>query len=139
MQDLLSSFPAWVWVIAAMVVIVASASWVRSGSTGTDPTRMFTATQRSTGFRRAGMQCEMSNWWLGRCTRTASHADHFYPHSKGGATSMQNLVAACAPHNLSKSARMPSRLDGALIRWRRRSYFPGDTDRTVGQWFWRSR
>lgn len=43
------------------------------------------------------------------CGDTAArlHFDHVFPHSRGGSTSVANLVLACAPCNLSKGARTP--------------------------------
>jgi hypothetical protein len=34
------------------------------------------------------------------------HIDHVYPHIKGGVTSYENLVTACAPCNQSKHAHV---------------------------------
>lgn len=100
-----------------------------------DPRRMFTADERRMGFQRAGNQCEYARWWVWRCTRTAEHGDHFVPWSKGGATSMQNFVAACPRCNTSKGARMPSALDRGVIRARRRQYFPAGLILDAGERF----
>ncbi|MFJ4267995.1 HNH endonuclease [Paenarthrobacter nicotinovorans] len=73
---------------------------------------------------RAGGLCELETSYGRRCTRTAEHGDHFYPWSKGGATSLHNFVAACAHCNRRKSARIPS--PGMLTRLeRRRSTYIG--------------
>lgn len=72
-----------------------------------DPLRRFTKQQRREGMARAGGQCELSVH-ARRCSRAAEHGDHFYPWSKGGATSLQNFVAACSRCNRAKSARIPS-------------------------------
>ena len=96
---------------------------------------MYTTQERHTMFENAGGQCEYAAFGLFRCTRTAEHGDHFYPHSKGGATSMRNGVAACAKCNISKSAKMPSLATRLLIEHRRRRYFPAGLDRHAGEWF----
>lgn len=67
--------------------------------------------------------------------KARGHADHHYPHSKGGATSMANAVAACQRHGTSSGAKMPTGWDTRLIALRRRSYFPPDVLRRTGQWF----
>jgi len=36
--------------------------------------------------------------------------DHVIPRSKGGLTTWENVVAACAPCNLRKANRMPSEI-----------------------------
>ena len=134
--QLLHDTPAWVYLagVVVLAILVLARARRHSGDVR-DPQRMFTADQRRAGFGRAGSQCEMSTPWLTRCTRTAGHADHFYPHARGGASSMRNLVAACAPHNLSKGAKMPSSLERRLIEHRRRRYFPQSIGREAGEWF----
>jgi 5-methylcytosine-specific restriction endonuclease McrA len=82
---------------------------------------------------RASGQCEMEAGFRRRCSRPAEHGDHFYPWSKGGSTSLQNFVAACARCNRAKGARIPSpRRQDRLIR-RRRDYVTLDTAVSVGQ------
>lgn len=95
--------------------------------------RAFAADMRANGFRRAGGQCEFSNG-LTRCRNRAEHADHFYPFTHGGATSMQNLVAACSGHNLSKGAKIPSQMEKARIEARRKAYFPALASVKAGEW-----
>ncbi|MHA3723759.1 HNH endonuclease [Leucobacter sp. HY1910] len=123
------------WWSMAAVALLSLMALARRKSSQKDPQRAFSADQRRVGFARAEQQCEMSTWWGARCTRTANHADHFYPHTRGGASSMRNLVAACAPCNLSKSSKMPTRIQRLLIAHRRRSYFPARLDRAPGEWF----
>ncbi|MFF2031065.1 HNH endonuclease [Arthrobacter sp. NPDC058192] len=55
-----------------------------------------------------------------RCPRPAEHGDHFFPWSKGGSTSLDNFVAACARCNRVKGARIPSPGQQARIERRRR-------------------
>lgn len=91
-----------------------------------DPVRGFDANQRNAAKLWCKDRCEFDApilFWL-RCNKRAEHADHFIPWSSGGATSMRNLVMACAGHNLSKSNKMPSRFQALRIARRRRKYFP---------------
>ena len=67
-----------------------------------DPVLRFSRQQRREGMARAGGQCEMESGLRQRCPRPAEHGDHFYPWSKGGSTSLQNFVAACARCNRTK-------------------------------------
>lgn len=120
---------------AALAVSVSIwAVWRARVRAAKDTRRMYTSPERQQGFARSGGQCEYDRWLLFRCTRTAEHGDHFYPWSKGGATSMQNFVAACVRCNLVKSAHMPSPLMRARIQARRARYFPAGTPTTVGEW-----
>ncbi|TDP89537.1 hypothetical protein EDF62_3268 [Leucobacter luti] len=134
LMDLAHSVPTWALasIAVALLILVVRAL---PKTARKDPKRAFDSAQRNVGFTRAGHQCEFSTPWFTRCTRTAQHADHWFPHTRGGATSMQNLVAACAPHNLSKGGRQPSALAGFLIAARRRKYFPETLDRKAGEWF----
>ena len=90
-----------------------------------DPRRAYSSDERKAGFGRAGGRCEFDAWLgLSRCGRAAEHGDHWWPHSRGGATSMPNLVAGCAWHNRSKGATLPTRGQTRRITRRRRRYFP---------------
>lgn len=98
-----------------------------------DPQRGFTRYQRREGMTRAGGQCELESGYGRRCTRAAEHGDHFYPWSRGGATSLRNFVAACSHCNRRKGASIPS--PGLLTRLeRRRASYIGTGDAvTVGE------
>lgn len=95
--------------------------------------RNFPSEIKAAGNKRAGYQCEFSNG-LSRCKNRAEHGDHFYPWSKGGASTLRNYVASCSQHNLSKGSKMPSSVEKARIEARRKRYFMPLTDRTAGQW-----
>ncbi|MFB9714701.1 HNH endonuclease signature motif containing protein [Arthrobacter methylotrophus] len=60
--------------------------------------------------------------FAGRCSRPAEHGDHFYPWSKGGATSLQNFVAACSRCNRAKGAQIPSPSQQKRLERRRLGY-----------------
>lgn len=135
MVQLVTELPTWVWLVAALLLLVVIVRAAGRSGVRKDPIRAYPAQMRHAGASRAKQQCEYSTPWMSRCSRSAEHADHFFPHSRGGATSMQNLVASCATHNLSKGAKMPSAGTRMLIQWRRRKYFPPTIDKTVGQWF----
>lgn len=94
-----------------------------------DPQRAFSAEQRRAGFLRCGGRCEAETLLLGRCRRPAVHGDHWYPHSKGGRTSMRNFAGLCQWHNLSKSSHTPTWWETTRLEWRRRRYFPQGVER----------
>ncbi|PVZ53697.1 HNH endonuclease [Arthrobacter sp. H-02-3] len=98
-----------------------------------DPVRRFSRQQRREGLARAGGQCEMESGLRRRCPRPAEHGDHFYPWSKGGSTSMQNFVAACARCNRTKGARVPSPGQQERLERRRRTYVTLEDAVAVGE------
>lgn len=98
-----------------------------------DPVRRFTRQQRREGMARAANLCEMEAGFRRRCSRPAEHGDHFYPWSKGGSTSLQNFVAACARCNRAKGARIPSPGQQERIERRRRDYVGPDGPVSVGE------
>lgn len=118
-------------IIAAIALLVAR----HSGRAARDPQRFYVTDQRRECFDRSGYRCEMSALGPLRCQRPAEHADHHYPWSKGGATSITNAVAACARHNTSKGPRMPTLWDTWFITRRRRRYFPSGTVTRPGHWY----
>lgn len=99
-----------------------------------DEERLYSKQDRMIGFARAGGRCEMDGFlWFMRCSREAKHGDHHYPHSKGGATTMQNFVAACVRCNTSKGAKVPTYWATKRIQNRRRKYFPKGIPVTAGE------
>lgn len=46
-------------------------------------------------------------FWCDRVLGEAFHIDHLIPISRGGTNGPENIVAACAPCNLSKGAKLP--------------------------------
>lgn len=89
-----------------------------------DPQRLFTVGQKQAGAARAGGRCEMETLIFTRCRRPGEHGDHWLPHSKGGNSTLDNFVWACARHNLAKGAHWPSFWETSRMEWRRRRYFP---------------
>lgn len=135
-QQLLGDNPLAAGLIVAAFVLVLIVRRVRNRTSVLDPMRLFTAEQRQAGFARADHRCEFSGLLVfTRCRARASHGDHFYPWSKGGATSMENFVAACPSCNMRKSDAIPSLLTGLLIRARRGRYFPAGQPRMPGRRF----
>ena len=127
--------PALFLTAVAVVAIIAAVRAVRARMpVSQDPQRMYSSDQRKEAFRRAGGQCEYTGalpW--SRCRKPAEHADHLYPWSRGGATTLVNCVASCARHNTSKGAKiLPAWQVRALVR-RRRHYFPAGVDTAVGE------
>jgi hypothetical protein len=104
---------------------------IRGRRTAKDPVRLFPPELKDAARVQAGGRCEMAGL-LGRCRRPGEHADHWIPWSRGGASNAANLVLACAPHNLRKSARMPSRMATRGIARRRRRYAPAAARRRPG-------
>ncbi len=98
-----------------------------------DSVRRFSRQQRRDGMARAAGLCEMEAGFRRRCSRSAEHGDHFYPWSKGGSTSLQNFVAACARCNRAKGARIPSPGQQERIERRRRDYVMPDGSVGVGE------
>lgn len=118
------------------IVLLLVISAIRSNSAAPkqkDPVRMFNATQRAEGFSRANNQCELESMPFVRCKEKASHGDHHYPWSKGGATSMLNFTAACVRCNTSKGAKVPTRFSTWRMERRRQRYFPAGVPVTAGQ------
>lgn len=101
------------------------ASWRRKRGakrTGRDPIRDFSPEDRRELMRLAGGQCEwqyrQGGQWH-RCQATTDqdvqfHADHVWPWSKGGMTTLANGAWLCANHNMRKSGSKPTM--GYLVR-----------------------
>jgi len=117
-----------------IVALTVTAAVIRSRDVRRrDPVRRFSRQQRREGMARAGGQCEMEAGFRRRCSRPAEHGDHFYPWSRGGATSLQNFVAACSRCNRAKGARIPSPAQQERLERRRRAYVTLDDAVTVGE------
>ncbi|MDQ0665364.1 5-methylcytosine-specific restriction endonuclease McrA [Arthrobacter ulcerisalmonis] len=119
--------------VAAVVLGIAAAVVTSLDVRRRDPVRRFTRQQRREGMARAGSRCELEAGFGRRCGRPAEHGDHFYPWSKGGSTSLQNFVAACARCNRAKRARIPSPGQQRRMERRRREYLPPSSSLSVGE------
>lgn len=119
--------------LAAVVLGIVGAVITGRDVRRRDPVRRFTRQQRREGMARAGGLCELEAGFGRRCGRPAEHGDHFYPWSKGGSTSLQNFVAACARCNRAKRARIPSPGQQQRMVRRRRDYLPPSSSWRVGE------
>lgn len=117
----------------AVILAIAAAIITDRDVRRRDPVRRFSRQQRRDGMARAGGRCEMEAGFRRRCSRSAEHGDHFYPWSKGGSTSLQNFVAACARCNRAKSARIPSPGQQERMERRRRDYVTHEATVSVGE------
>jgi 5-methylcytosine-specific restriction endonuclease McrA len=124
-----AALPGLLILVLIIVAIVIHARDVRRR----DPVRRFSRQQRREGIARAGAQCEMEAGLGRRCSRPAEHGDHFFPWSKGGSTTLQNFVAACARCNRAKGARIPSPSQQARMERRRREYVAPAGSVSVGE------
>ncbi|WP_114906731.1 HNH endonuclease [Ornithinimicrobium murale] len=119
-------------IVAAWILLLATSAFLARRREGLrDPQRMYSAQQRRLLFELCGGRCEQKSMFWFRCRQEASHADHVYPHSRGGSTSMENGQGLCAFHNLSKGGRVPSRLYRARLARRRVAYYPPGVPRKV--------
>jgi hypothetical protein len=108
--------------LSRLVEAVHSALHTR---TRRDAQRLFVGADRATLLARAGRRCEHHSWLSGRCPATERRqADHVHPHSRGGATSIDNGQVLCARHNAGQADRVPWRWELDRLARRRQAYFP---------------
>ena len=119
--------------VVVVVLGITAAVITRQDVRRRDPVRRFTRQQRREGMARANGLCELEARFGRRCGRPAEHGDHFYPWSKGGSTSLQNFVAACARCNRAKRASIPSPGQQRRMERRRREYLPPSSSISVGE------
>lgn len=127
--------PAVLMALLVLVVVARLAVSNRDRRLETDPQRLFTAGQRRLACRLAQGRCEQESFPFVRCRRVGAHADHWFPWSRGGASTDQNLVWACTRHNLAKSSRIPTAFQTLRLEARRARYFPSDVSPVAGEWF----
>jgi 5-methylcytosine-specific restriction endonuclease McrA len=131
--DLLSS--PWLVGFFALMALNAMVRTVRSvvhGRHSKDPQRRFSGCERAMIFARAGNRCEQQSWLFGRCGESEGlQADHIHPHTRGGATVIENGQALCRRHNKQKSARVPWNWQLDRLARRREAYFPTGAPRAV--------
>jgi len=114
----------WTLLVVGALVYLAFNAHRLSISNQRDPQRIYTGAQRSEIAARAGGRCEHKHLMWVRCNTPGSHADHVYPWSRGGATTVANAQWLCQRHNLRKSNRVPTRTYLLRLQLRRRRYFP---------------
>lgn len=123
--------PVLVGVLVLVALLVALNGLTGRRKHPLDPQRLFTTEQRAALFELCGQRCEHRHpLWL-RCRQPATHADHVYPHSRGGVTELRNGQGLCRFHNLSKSAKIPSSWYMRSLARRRRRYYPAGAPRDV--------
>ena len=105
-----------------------------------DATRVYTTAQKSKASRACGNRCEGTGLFF-RCKHTAQdlQGDHWFPHSRGGATTLKNLVMLCPDCNRRKTAHIPTRLQTAALNHRRKRQrgYTAELPQ-VGEWLPRS-
>lgn len=129
MSSFLDNLPWWAWPVGVAVLIsllVTVGKRISGFNVQTDPQRAFDGSQRSEARRRCGNRCEHKSPLWFRCDGNADQADHVYPWSKGGSTSLGNCQMLCARHNRSKSDRVPGPVYIWRLERRRLRYFPQD-------------
>lgn len=130
----LGSLLAFVFVTVVVLMLVLALRRALAGKSK-DAERLFTADQKREGHSRAGFRCEHLALGVFRCRqRTSLHGDHWFPHSLGGATSMNNFVSLCERHNLAKSNITPTPVGTWFLAHKRKGYFPSGVRRRPGEW-----
>lgn len=118
----------------SMIVLVTAAATIQARDIRRrDPVRRFSPQQRRIGMARANGQCELESALGRRCSRPAEHGDHYYPWSKGGATSLRNFAAACSRCNRTKGARLPTPGQQVRLEKRRSSYVSSAEMAMIGE------
>jgi 5-methylcytosine-specific restriction endonuclease McrA len=98
-----------VLVIAAAFRSIRFRLRISRGKRNKDPQRLFNQSQKRELYTRCGYRCEYPRPFLGRCHAKATEADHVYPWSLGGPTTLENAAGLCKRHNLKKSNHIPTR------------------------------
>ncbi len=112
-------------VVIALAKVTGTVRAVVHGRHPRDPVRRFSRADRRTVLDRAGHRCEHHPLLGERCRATEDlQADHVHPHSRGGATAVENAQALCRRHNKQKSARVPWDWELRRLARRRAAYFP---------------
>lgn len=109
------------------------------GGDGLDPRRLFTQSMKSMAMENCHYRCEGTSTDESRCPYVGDdlHADHWYPHSEGGATVEENLAMLCPRCNSSKGATIPTQAQTDALQWRRAHRIGGYTSHQpihVGSW-----
>lgn len=103
-----------------------------------DAERFFPYEMRHKMMKEVGYRCEGTSEDGTRCEYRGHdlHGDHWFPYSKGGATSIYNLVMLCPHCNISKSNKMPTSRQTEALMYRRANNIGGygHVPSIVGQW-----
>jgi 5-methylcytosine-specific restriction endonuclease McrA len=78
------------------------------------PTARRPAFTRFNVFLRDRFSCQYCGEWFPTHDLTF---DHVIPRSRGGRTTWDNVVTACAPCNLRKGSRLPAEVGMDLLAW----------------------
>lgn len=150
-SDIFAALPGFVLFLVTPVVIVVVLFWlvvnVEKMATGVkhrkldkadrDKPRTFTSKEKALASTMCNNRCEGTGIFF-RCRYRGIdlHGDHWFPHSKGGATSPENLVMLCPKCNRSKSDHIPSILQTKALNRRRKKHhdYSGSTIVPVGLW-----
>lgn len=110
---------------------------IDTDTNGLDPQRLFTAEQKAAAMRACNYQCENIIGGT-RCSYRGNdlHGDHWFPHSKGGATTVENLVMLCPACNRAKYNHIPTeRATAELNAYRAQGIGYLYPMPPVGQWY----
>lgn len=102
-----------------------------------DSTRLFSEQQKTAAARRCGNRCEGTGIFR-RCSSRSRklQGDHWFPHSKGGATTEDNLVMLCGKCNRRKSDKIPTPIQTWALKYRRQKGmgYPHPIEGELGRW-----
>jgi len=102
-----------------------------------DIKRVYSSKEKQLASKLCNNRCEGTRVF-GRCNYRGKNlqGDHWYPYSRGGATTVKNLVMLCPKCNQSKSNKIPSRFQTIALRLRRRLNYDylEQVNTSVGEW-----
>lgn len=102
-----------------------------------DATRVYTAQQKDLASAQCHHRCEGTGIFF-RCSYRGQdlQGDHWFPHSRGGATTEKNLVMLCPSCNRKKSNHIPTALQTWGLSRRRKHHrdYSNDHISSAGEW-----
>lgn len=114
---LLLSLKVVAWIDKAIIVMLHR----KRDRTRRDSQRGYTKSKRNLYSRICNNRCEGTGAFIFRCRNRGNlQGDHWYPHARGGATNVKNLVMLCEHCNNKKSAHVPSLFQTYALYFRRR-------------------
>lgn len=87
-----------------------------------DTPRSYSKSDRDKASRKVGHRCEGGIWFRCRHTGKDLQGDHWFPHSRGGATTNKNLVMLCRKCNGKKTDHVPDFFATWRLTQRRKKY-----------------